>query len=50
MAEPVRFYLDQHIASLVANGLRQRGVDVLTADEADRCGLPDADYTARGQS
>lgn len=43
MAEAVRFYLDQHIASLVARGLRQRGIDVLTAEEAGRCGLPDSD-------
>lgn len=43
MAEPVRFFLDEHIASLVAQGLRQRGVDVLTADEAGRCGLPDSE-------
>lgn len=41
MAEAVRFYLDEHIASLVMRGLRQRGIDVLTADEAGRSGLPD---------
>ena len=35
--------LDQHIAAFVARGLRQRGVDVLTANEAERCGLSDAD-------
>lgn len=43
MAEPVRFYLDQHIPSAVAAGLRGRGVEVLTAQEAGRCGLPDSD-------
>ena len=42
MAESVRFFLDEHIASLVAHGLRQRGVDVLSANEAGRCGLPDS--------
>ena len=41
MADPVRFYLDQHIPSAVAQGLRLRGVDVLTAQEAGRCGLGD---------
>jgi hypothetical protein len=39
----VRFYFDQHIPSAVARGLRRRGVDVLTAQEADRCSLPDHD-------
>lgn len=43
MAEPVRFHFDEHIASLVMRGLRQRGIDVLTADEAGRSGLPDPD-------
>ena len=43
MADPIRLYMDQHIPSAVAQGLRQRGVDVLTAQDAKRCGLPDAD-------
>ena len=43
MADPIQFFLDQHIPSAVAQGLRQRGVDILTAQEAGRCGLPDAD-------
>ena len=41
MAEDVRFFFDEHIATLVTLGLRQRGVDVLTVDEAGRSGLPD---------
>jgi hypothetical protein len=43
MVEPIRFFFDQHIPFAVANRLRQRGVDVLTAQEARRCGLPDTD-------
>lgn len=43
MADAVRFFFDQHIAPAVARGLRRRGVDVLTAQEAGRCGLPDPD-------
>ena len=43
MAEGVRFYMDQHIPAAVTQGLRQRGVDVQTAQEADRCGIPDPD-------
>jgi predicted nuclease of predicted toxin-antitoxin system len=43
VADPIRFFLDQHIPAAVAQGLRLRGVDVRTAQEAGRCGLPDAD-------
>jgi len=43
MAEPIRYYMDQHYPGPVTEGLRRRGIDVLTAQEAKRCGLPDAD-------
>ena len=43
MAETIQFYFDQHISPDVADGLRLRGVDVLTAQDAGRCGLPDPD-------
>ena len=43
MGEPIRFYFDQHVPGAVTVGLRQRGIEVLTAQEADRCGLPDSD-------
>ena len=43
MAEPVRFFFDQHIYGAVATGLRLHGIDVLTAHEAGRCGVPDPD-------
>ncbi len=46
MGEPIRFYMDQHCPSAVTQGLRQRGIDVLTAQEAQRCGLPDSDQLA----
>ena len=46
MAEPVRFFFDQHVQGAVASGLRQHGLDVLTAQEAGRCGLPDPDQLA----
>lgn len=46
MAEPIRFYMDQHYPAPVTQGLRQRGIDVLTAQEAGRCGLPDAGQLA----
>ena len=42
MAEEVRFFFDQHLPYAVADGLRRRGVDVLTVQEAGRCGLLDS--------
>ncbi len=36
MAESVRFHLDEHIPSVVAEGLRQRGIEVCTLAEMDR--------------
>jgi hypothetical protein len=46
VAESIRFYFDEHIPWAVAHGLRQRGVDVLTSQEAGQSGLPDADQLA----
>jgi predicted nuclease of predicted toxin-antitoxin system len=43
VAEPIQFYFDEHIYEAVAHGLRLHGVDVLTAHEAGRRGLPDPD-------
>ena len=43
MASPIQFYFDQHFPHAVANGLRQRGADVLTAQDVGRCGFADAD-------
>jgi hypothetical protein len=38
--------MDQHFPGPVSQGLRRHGVDVLTAQEANRCGLPDPDQLA----
>lgn len=43
MSEKIRFYFDQHIPNAVAQGLRRRGVFVLTAQEANRCGSSDVE-------
>lgn len=43
MADAIRYFFDQHMPPGIARGLRRRGVDVLTAQEAGRCGLPDPD-------
>src|SRR5437016_12205657 len=39
--EQIKYYLDEHIHSAVAMGLRRRGVDVLTVQEAARAGFAD---------
>jgi hypothetical protein len=44
--EQIRFYLDEHIPNAVAQGLRRRGVDVLTVQEAGRSGLSDREQLA----
>jgi hypothetical protein len=46
VADALRYFLDQHIFGAVSTGLRQHGIDVLTAQEAGRCGLPDTDQLA----
>jgi hypothetical protein len=43
VADRLRYYFDQHVPLAVARGLQRRGVDVLTAQEADRCGLADSE-------
>ena len=37
----MKFYFDEHIPKAVAEGLRRRGIDVLTVREAERVGDPD---------
>lgn len=46
MSSPVRYYFDQNMTAAVAAGLRNRGVDVLTAQDAGRCGYADPDQLA----
>ena len=41
MANPVRFYTDEHVARAVVNGLRERGADVVTTPEAGLLGASD---------
>lgn len=33
MADRIKFYLDEHVPKAVAEGLRRRGVDVITVQE-----------------
>ena len=34
MRKPIKFYVDEHVATAVVKGLRERGADVLTVLEA----------------
>ena len=49
MSDPVQFYLDEHIPSAVADGLRQRSVDVLTIADAEKLGARDEEHLAFGR-
>lgn len=46
MAESIQFYMDQHFPTAASQGLRRHGVNVLTSQEADRCGYSDLDQLA----
>ena len=46
MGQPVRLYADEQIARAVVRGLRERGVDVLTAAEAGLLGASDEKHLA----
>jgi uncharacterized protein with PIN domain len=41
---PVKFYTDEHVAKAIARGLRQRGVDAITAAEANLLGAADEQH------
>jgi hypothetical protein len=41
------FYMDEHVPSAVTNGLRRRGVDVLTVQEDGRRRRPDPELLDR---
>ncbi|MFN8461413.1 MAG: DUF5615 family PIN-like protein [Anaerolineales bacterium] len=40
----IRFYCDEHVDLAIANALKKRGVDVLTAQDAGMLGVPDEDH------
>jgi hypothetical protein len=42
----IGFYLDEHVARAVAIGLRRRGIDVLTVQEAGLAGESDQNHLA----
>ncbi len=49
MGQKVSFYADEHGASAVVHGLRQRGVDVLTVTDARLLSATDEGHQRRGR-
>ena len=47
MRQPIKFYVDEHVATAVVKGLRQRGADVLTVLEAGLRSASDEEHLAR---
>ncbi len=46
----VPLYMDVHVKSAITNGLRQRGIAVLTAQEDDQGNTPDAELLHRAHT
>ena len=46
MADPIKFYMDEHVQRAVTRGLRHRGVDVLTAQDAGMLQATDEQHLA----
>ena len=46
MARTIRFHLDEHGNSAVADGLRRLGIDVTTTSDAGLLGADDTDHIA----
>ncbi len=49
MGEAIR-HMDEHVPRAVAEAMRRRGVDVLTAQEAGLTGIPDVEHLAIASS
>jgi predicted nuclease of predicted toxin-antitoxin system len=44
MPRTIRFHLDEHVDTAVADGLRRRGISVTTTADASLLGADDADH------
>ena len=44
---PIGIYMDVHIPKAITNGLRLRGVDIITAQEDNTTTLPDDELLSR---
>ena len=50
MTEKIKFYTDEHVPSAVVEGLRRRGVDVLSTQEAGLLSASDEEQLALATS
>ena len=50
MSRTVRFYLDEHVGTVVRRALRRRGIDVETVAEAGLLGAPDDVHLAHARA
>ena len=46
----IRFYTDEHVARAVVHGLQQRGIDVLTVQQAGLLGASDEQHLERARN
>ena len=50
MVEVIRYFMDQNFPMPASLGLQRHGIDVLTAQDANRCGIADPDQLAFANS
>jgi predicted nuclease of predicted toxin-antitoxin system len=50
MSEKIKVYTNEHVPKAIVKGLRRRGVDVLSTQEADMLGAPDEKQLALATS
>jgi predicted nuclease of predicted toxin-antitoxin system len=50
MARTIRFHLDEHVSTAVADGLRRRGIDVSTTTDAGLVGADDPAQLAHARA
>ncbi len=47
MPDRIRFYMDEHVPKAVTEGLRRRGVDVVTVQDEGKASAPDREHIER---
>lgn len=50
MPRTIRFHLDEHISHAIAEGLRQRSIDVTTTSDANLIGATDEEHIVFAQT
>ncbi len=50
MTAEIAYYMDQHVPRPITDGLRIRGIDVLTASEDGNHEMPDSDLLSRASA